>query len=222
MKFQYVAAASILFCAQSSALAGNATLGFSSLPSAQGWTFFTDSAVPEGTVFSVSGGTLFMDSTTVNGAYYKLDGLVDPSMSFELLARARAVTGGTALAFYVEGGGHLATFHLAPSSITVLSGGNYISIGTFDNTSFHNYRLAGDFGGTYTLAIDGVTVRTAAMEPGGGNTVILGDGGGLGGGTAELTSFDFRQPIPEPSSALLLLLGLLLGAGSLARERGDA
>ena len=110
-----IATVAVALSAPLAAHAGNTVLDFTSLPSSQGWTYVTDSA-PESAVFSVAGHTLFMDSNSTNGAYYKLEHVVDPSLPFSLSVRARSVSGTYALAFYIEGGGNFFAMHLSPSS----------------------------------------------------------------------------------------------------------
>jgi len=110
--------AAVLLVASLQASATAISLDFNSLPSAQGWTYFTDGTTPEANVFSIAGGVLSMDSTpSLTAAYYKLENVVDPNLRFVLTTRARVLSGDRALAFYVSTNGPLARFNISPGAI---------------------------------------------------------------------------------------------------------
>jgi len=207
-----VAALAIFLAA--SARAGNATLSFDSLPSAQGWTYFDNGFNLEADVFSVAGGVLSMDSSSVDAGYYYLGGVLDPALSFSMSMRARISSGGYSLAAYVASADQFVDFRLSPTSITSNVSGVTTEIAAVDNTQFHDYRIDGKFGETFTLFVDSAAVYTDTFRTGTvfGN-LILGDDGSFGSGTAEVTTYSFRQPIPEPASWLLMIGGLLALAG---------
>jgi hypothetical protein len=92
------------------------TVDFISLPSAQGWTYFSSGAA-ESDVFSLTEGVLSMNATLTNAAYYTMGNIVDPLLPFDLTATARVFSGGQALAFYVLGAGQSAAINIAPTRI---------------------------------------------------------------------------------------------------------
>ena len=187
------------------------SLNFSSLPSSQGWTYFSQPVVLEASVFSLTGSTMRMDSNSVNTAYYYLDGILDPLLPYTVETTARVVSGGTALSFYVGG----AFFYLNPSGIVVLDNGNWSFISTGSNTDFHDYVLSG-VGNVFSVARDGVLIYSGIG--GTADRIILGDGGGLGAGVAEVTAYSFVQgaTVSEPSTALLVIIA---GLGLLFRRQ---
>ena len=146
-----------LFLFAHQAAAASVALDFHSLPSAQGWVYFSEGPpVPESSVFSVDGsGTLTMNSSVTNAAYYSLKGALDPSLSFQLVSTARSLSGDTALAFYVMAAGKGAAVHLAPDSITVLANGNWLTVPGVDNTNFSEFKLVGSFSGNFSFYKDG-------------------------------------------------------------------
>lgn len=204
-----ISAAAIFAIVQAPSYATTITLDFSSLPSAQGWTFFTDGANSESDLFSAIGGVLSMDSTpSLTAAYYKLEGVVDPTLPFILTATARVLSGDRALAFYVSTDTWLARFNLSPGSIIDETNGNVLAL--VDNTTFHTYRMEGDFLTNYRLFVDNIQVGIGSIGTNDNNLLLLGDSGGHGAGIAEISAYSFQQPapIPEPTTLILLMSGL--------------
>jgi hypothetical protein len=109
-----------LLLAGSQAAATTISLDFSTLPSAQGWTYFSDGAL-EADVFSVSGGVLSMNSPLTKAAYYRIDGVVDPALPFTLTTRARALSALSAswgvLSYYVGTPTQVAAFNVKEPSL---------------------------------------------------------------------------------------------------------
>jgi len=110
----------------------NATLGMTTLPSAQGWSFTGD--IAEATAFSVGGGH----------AYYGLTAL-DPSLPFEMTMRARVFEGfGEWLHMYAETATHTAVLGISSSCVAYDSGVFFtILAGGLDNSVFREFRLVG-------------------------------------------------------------------------------
>lgn len=217
MKLRSLISAVAMFAViQGEARATTIALDFTSLPSAQGWTYFTSGAA-ETDVFSVAGGVLSMNGNLTTTAYYKLDGVVDPALPFSLATRARVWSGGQALAFYVAAAGQFIGINLSPSTIIDETSGAFLA--SLDNTIFHDYRMDGAFGSGYQLFIDNVPVASGSFRAYGPNTLIVGDSGSFGSGQAEISAFSFHQSalIPEPATSLLFLAGL--GALSARRLR---
>ncbi|WP_291997084.1 PEP-CTERM sorting domain-containing protein [Candidatus Accumulibacter sp. ACC012] len=149
-----------------------------------------------------------MNGTLTNAAYYKLEGVVDPSLPFSLSARARVLSGGQALAFYAATSAQFAAINLSPTAI--LDETNAATLATLDNTTFHDYRLEGAFGSGYQLFVDNALIGSGSIGAYPVNLLLLGDSGSFGGGRAEISAFSFHQSalIPEPATLLLVLSGL--------------
>jgi hypothetical protein len=126
-----------LLLAGSQAAATTISLDFSTLPSAQGWTYFSDGAL-EADVFSVSGGVLSMNSPLTKAAYYRIDGVVDPALPFTLTTRARALSALSAswgvLSYYVGTPTQVAAFSISPTKIIDESDGSLL--GDFYDSSY--------------------------------------------------------------------------------------
>lgn len=209
--------------------ADNVTLGFGSLPSAQGWNF--EGGLDETASFSVSGGSLFQDTIgegfgADTGAFYRFLTPILEDVPFTLDFRARVTASeigglGTPFGFAVlfnDSDGETTGFGFTAGRIADISVANDTM--AVDTTVFHDYRVVGQYLGTggaaYSLFVDAnpvpVLVSTAAQAPGFGvpNNLILGDVTQSSNARAELTAYQFAQ-VPEPSSVGLLLLGGGLG-----------
>jgi len=206
VKTKFLAAVAFLL-AGGQAAATTISLDFSTLPTAQGWTYFTSGAA-ESDVFSVSGGVLSMNGTLTNAAYYKLEGVVDPLLPFIISARARVLSGGQTLAFYAATSSEFAAINLSPTRI--IDETSAATLATIDNTTFHDYRLEGAFGSGYQLFVDNTLIAAGAVGAYPVNLLLLGDSGSFGGGRAEISAYSFQQSalIPEPATLILVLSGL--------------
>jgi hypothetical protein len=194
--------------------ATNITLGFTSLPSAQGWNYESDGA-PEASIFSVAGGVLTQDTTpgpfSIEG--YRRPGVVDPSLPFTLSVRARVLaetgtpqqlaTNPFGFAFFAGSGAPL------NEGIGVGIGTDKIAdfVNTFlstsiDNTQFHDYRLEGEFGVGYDFYVDGVHIASGPprIDPAVPNGLYLGDSTRGVGAQAEVTAYSFVQADPPVSA----------------------
>jgi len=208
MKLKSLISTAALFAVvQGVAHATTITLDFTSLPSAQGWTYFSSGAA-ETDVFSVAGGVLSMNGTLTNAAYYKIEGAVDPALPFSLTARARVLSGGQALAFHVSTDTLFAGIDLSPTTIIDETNGAFLA--SLDNTIFHDYRIEGAFGTGYQLFVDNTLLASGSFRAYPVNMLAFGDSGSYGSGRAEITALSFQQsaPIPEPATLLLLMAGL--------------
>jgi hypothetical protein len=201
------------------------TLDFNSLPSAQGWTYVSDGA-PETSIFLVSGGILMQN--TVASPYtiewYELLGVVDPALPFTIEARARVLqhSGGdpatNAFGFCLDASTGNEEFAVGLSTDKISDAlHNQVP---FDNTLFHNYRLAVRPGVGYELFVDGNLIatgppRTVDIGP---NRLLLGDCTRGRGALAEVTRFVFTQvlevaidikPGSDPNSINLSAAGVI-------------
>lgn len=211
----FIAAISIAF--HGHAEAGNVVVAFTSLPSAQGWTYFSD-ATAEPDVYSLAGGVLSMDATLIPAAYYKMENIIDPLLPFVLSATARVSSGGgQTLGFYVVAEGQFAAINIAPTQIT--DEATKAVLTSLDNTIFRNIRVEGTFGTGFEVFVDGASIASSVSfsTNNDGNLVLFGDSGGFSSGFAEITAFSFQQPVPLP--AALWLLGPALGGLGMLRRR---
>lgn len=199
------------------ARAATISLDFTSLPSAQGWTYFAQgNAAAEASVFSVDGTTLFQNTIGVGLAgqgsnRYNDNNVVDPVHPFILSIRARVLEeegdvthNSFGFSFGVFTGTEtfgigLGTSRIQDQSIAFLST-------TFDNTQFHNYRLEGTPGVGYQLFIDNVFFASGLpVLSSFQNSLFLGDATGGTNARAEVTSYQFTS-LPEPGTLTLSCL----------------
>ena len=196
-------------------------LGFSSLPSAQGFAYAASGShanILESSVFSVAGGVLTQNtmgqSNGVAGGslLYQRVGGITTTESKEIRVRARCLAAeGSSIARFGQGGflfgfaqGSVQyDFGLTPSRIFVLQpSGTLLIAGTYDNTQFHDYRFEFSSPNTFRLYRDGALIYTGsdgfAVVI---NRVFLGDGTGGANAKGEITSFRFIQDVATESRA---------------------
>lgn len=197
------------------------TLGFASLPSAQGFTYTPTGAhagVLESSVFAVSGGTLFQNtmgqSNGVSGGsiFYVRSGGITTTETKQLRVRARcleaegsanATLGQGGLVFGFSTGSVQFAFGLTPTRISNLtSAGTVVVSGTFDNTQFHDYVFDWTSASSYRLFRDGVLIYTSSTGFAvAANRVFFGDGTGGANARGEVTAFRFVQDLPTPAAS---------------------
>ncbi len=173
-------------------------LDFSTLPSAQGWTYFSDGAA-ETSIFSISSGVLTQN--TVDGPYsvewYQRDGAIDLSVPFTVWVRARVL----------QDGGYLVTNPFGFCFSAQSGPGGFFSTGLstdhiadvlgqllpMDNRNFHDYRMSVTPGVGYELFVDETRVMSGLPRfdvtehpP---NRLIIGDCTRGLGAWAEVTSY---------------------------------
>lgn len=206
-------------------------LNFSSLPSAQGWSFGTATGLPESAFASVNGTSLIFSTVGTGyygGAIYYLSDVIDVTKSFSLELTARV------LAEEYDTTGALSFLATAPGVYS----GFFLGMGNFhvsdkisppptaiDNTVFHDYRLNVQLDGSYELSIDGSLAQSGAIYVAAlPNLIYFGDGSSGVNGKVEISRLTFQQPIveaiPEPASPFLFLSGLatLIGLRSGRRK----
>lgn len=213
--------------------AADVSLGFTTLPGVQGWTYVSSAGGPvETDIFAVSGTSLSQNSFgrgPIAPTYYQNLFPVFNDQPFVLTFTAR-VTASENFTFSHPFGFSIYVNNQAGDTIAFglhtgrIGDGTLIAeTNTVDTTVFHNYRVEGQFGasGYYRLFVDDlspvVPVLTGAPTPNGSPSgLFLGDGSFSGNANAELTSYRFIQ-IPEPSVAAALLAGL--GSFAVRRRR---
>lgn len=191
------------------------TLGFASLPSAQGWTYTPSgahAAVLEPSVFAVSGGVLTQNtvgqSNGVSGGsifYVRTGGITNTeSKFFRVTARslqaeasptATLGQGGLFFGFTTPAGVQYG-FGFTPTRHHVLQpAGTVVVGGTYDNaTAFHEYQFSWASSGAFALTRDGVLVSSGSGGfPVAGNRVVFGDGTGGANAHAEIIALRFIQ-----------------------------
>jgi hypothetical protein len=196
------------------------TLDFSTLPSAQGWSYSAEdpshSGQLESNIWSTDGTTLAMNtmgSPLVPPARntYLQTGIVNTVNSFEVTWSSRVlesegtVAGGWGVG--VAMGAQQFTVGFITDAILIAD-----TQRPFDATAFHDYRLTGMPGiNTFSLYIDDVLfINGRSFQKFFlGNYILFGDLTGAANARAQLDAFTFRQ-VPEPCTIALLLGGLLM------------
>jgi hypothetical protein len=230
-----------LLALPAAAQAANVELTFSTLPSAQGWSYVASgNSVAESAIFSVAGGTtLHQDSRGVGLApsgsnRYHFPGV--ELLPFTLTVRARLIAeefnnsnhfgfafgGFTGTQSFGFGLGGNATSGGQLSFQSAVIGGSTIAADAFN---FHTYEMRGTPGAAnYDFYIDGtfiqsVPFRAVVFD----NVLFLGDATGGQNAAGDVTQFSFTQAalIPEPQAYALLLagLGLLVVTSTATRRR---
>ena len=158
------------------AAAGDAvTLGFNSLPSAQGWTYFDGtSGIPDTSVYSAFGTYLHMDTIGFgySGFAYKLLGAVDPTLPFTLTVRARVTDyevqsfnnpWGFALGVYTGSRGY--EVGISPNRIYAGDLNQIIDVTPSQSLAdWHDYRLESAGGDSFEVFVDDVSLGIASPE----------------------------------------------------------
>lgn len=216
-----LACAALLAPSLASAAPMHVVLGFSSLPSAQGFTYTaagSHAGVLEPSVFSVGGGMLHQNTigqangTAGGGLFYQRTGGITTTEAKQLRVRARCaqVQGTTAnpngfggLVFGFATGATQYDFGITPTRLFVLSGGSQVGVGgTYDNTQFHDYVFEYASAGVQRLYRDGVLVFSGAS--GGAqvvNRIFFGDGTGGANAEGDVAGFEFVQDLTTPVSS---------------------
>lgn len=191
-------------------------LNFSSLPSAQGWTYAavgSHTGTPEANVFAIGGGALAMNtigqSNGVAGGsiLYNLSGGITSTEIKELQVRARCTgvepsatapqgQGGFCFGFTTAASRQYA-FAISDTRVMVLiPTGFFVFATAYDNTQFHDYRFVWSTpnNGTFSLFRDGALVGTSNTGfPVADNRIFFGDGTGGANGNGEISSLRFLQ-----------------------------
>lgn len=171
------------------------SLGFASLPSAQGWTF-SGASLPESSIFSVGGGVLHQDTSGLGGAEgadYSLTNVVaDQPFSITFTGRVTEEEllredqyGHFGLGFGAEVNGFEYFIGLGGGVIDgAVNGGpglngTAVLSNSIDTSVFHTYVLdATPAGGGFTLSVDGTQIYAGVgdLTDLASNELFFGDG----------------------------------------------
>jgi hypothetical protein len=220
-----------LCCAPQLASAAVVTLGFNSLPSAQGWTYSAEgpshSTQLESNIWSTDGTTLTMSTmgsplVPPSQNTYAQNGIMNTVNPFDVTWRSRVVESEGTVAGGWGVGVAVGAQQFTVGFITnaILIDGSQIP---FDATAFHEYRLTGKPGtNTFSLYIDNILFANGRSfsKFAVGNYVLFGDLTGGANARAQLQALTFRQA-PESATMLLAVYGTALCAIS-ARARRRA
>lgn len=183
---------------------GAVSLGFTSLPSAQGWSYFNGtSGIPDTSIYSVSGGELHLNSIGqgFSGFAYRYNNVVDSSLPFTLYVRARVVNYemqsfqnpyGFTMAVSSSVGG----YEMGISPGRILGGAADTTISTsVDVSQYHDYRIEGLPNGTFSFYVDNVLLGTlSARAPGSvTNAIAFGDSTAGANAQVDISSLEFSQ-----------------------------
>jgi hypothetical protein len=208
------------FLITSNGWSATVTIDFSSLPSAQGWSYVAaGNNVPETSVFSLDNGILKQNTIGVgygdfNGSNrYALESVVDTIRPFTLEVRARVPIEEPAtppnsygFSFGLFTGTEQFAVGIGPNKIEDVHLNTITT--SIDNTVFHDYKLIGTPGVGWRLFVDNVLIgsgvsRSIAFP----NGLFLGDGTGETNAMAEITSFSYTV-VPIPSAMILFISGI--------------
>lgn len=212
------------------------TLGFGTLPSAQGWEYLTSGTVAAETdVFSISGASLIQDTLGVGltGSginLYRRFSTADTTAPFSLSVRARldgheGSNVEDAFTFSVLVAGTDLWILEIGDDLARLSGTTPVDKpvdGSFMTDVFHDYRIEGQAGGAASLFVDDILIGSTVATPVGpgpfSTRLQFGDGTGGANARGIVTNYEFRQEVPEPSALALFILGIV-GLGWMRRNR---
>lgn len=224
-----VSVGAMVAAVQAPSYAATIALDFSSLPSAQGWTYFSTGPL-EADVYSVDGTKLIQNTlgTGFTAAEYRLPGLIDPTRPFTIDVRARVIESeavpnpvgtGPASALLVGATSGTEMFVLGLNTTTIHAPYAMNVFAPLDGTQFHDYHIDANPGVSVSIFVDGTLLITrvppAEFAP---NALHLGNTSGFEKGHVEITSFVFSQPVPEPETYAMLIAGLGI-MGVVARRR---
>ncbi|MDX2099146.1 MAG: hypothetical protein SFW36_15315 [Leptolyngbyaceae cyanobacterium bins.59] len=213
--------------------AATITLDFNSLPSQQGWNYYSiPGYIPDSTVFSTNGTTLVQNTMgtglySQGSNYYRLFGATNSSLPFTLEVRARVLQEETnvsyenSFGFFLTAnfGSDAAGIGISPNRIQFADGTTINR--TIDNRQFHTYLLKGQVGKELSIYVDEELIYKGDFLKGSYPSMLaFGDGTGGTNARSELTYFRFSQDpvnlqsVPEPTlmigtitaTALTLLL----------------
>lgn len=195
-----------------------ATVGFNSLPTAQGWTYVGN--VPEANVFSLAGGVLSQNSIgTPDRNYYQLSA-IDPSLPFSVSFRGRMLqeefgTPVSGFGFGVEVDLLSQTFIMGLGTTRIVAiqpGGSSVITTSIDTSQFHDYLFTGNpANSSWQAFVDGTLIGSGTArlgEFGPAATISFGDLSSAVNARGEWTQFAFTQ-VPEPSTVAFAGLGAL-------------
>lgn len=207
-------------------------LSFTSLPSAQGWSYMGPQ--PETAVMQLSDGVLGYNTLSISEytAYFR-DSLNWDTDAFiiEFTMKTTEMVGDAGYNPFSAGigvgnGEYFTNVGIAPTYVGVdidgTTGAEYIVSG-LDNSAFHNYKWKGTFGEDWTLFRDCVPILTGDLTTtipyAGINQIWFGDGTLASNAVASFSSFSFRT-VPEPSAMILTAsLFAVSGATLLVRRK---
>jgi hypothetical protein len=212
-----LAIGALLVTAKTVVLGASLTLDFGSLPSAQGWTYRTDGP-SESDAYSVDGTKLILH-TLGTGAFntgYQIAGIVDPSRPFTISMRARVLQTEvlntdfpvSTLAVLASTGTEV--FGIGLNTTLIHAPLFSDQIYPIDATQFHDYRIEAMPGADARIFVDDVLFATGAPLSFPNPNVLTLANSSSEKGYAEITAFSFLQPIPEPETWRLMVLGAAL------------
>ena len=221
-RFAAFLAAAILAVAAVPVRAANQDLSitFSSLPSAQGWTYTpsgSHASAVEALVFDADGAALHLNTMGqgygVSGGsiFYQISGIVTAAETKQLRVTAQVLqvegSGGGAQGqggntFGFTTGATQYGFSITPTAMYVLTGTGFVQVGgAVSNTTLHDYVFDYVSPGTTRLYRDGALINTnTAGFPVAANRAFFGDGTGGANSHTIITQLRFLQNVSTPAA----------------------
>lgn len=187
------------------------TLSFDSLPSVQGWQYYSQNDGSEAD-WSVNGDILSM--TTLGLPYYgsnhsgatslyRLDNIVDPHLDYTLEVRARCLEQeGTTWHYWYGGGFHFGAYNgnyactiaVSPDRLRYITSDGPVTVASWpDDGMFRNFRVEGTINGQCIIYVDDVLVSTQSARSLSYNRISLGDSTNPTNAAGEITYYRFSQ-----------------------------
>jgi hypothetical protein len=200
------------------AFGGSIALDTTRLPSTQGWSFYTDTGLPEANFFSIAGGTLVQNTLGIGGgsgqgyASYGMPDVITTGGPFWISARAKLTAeeyfdNHNGFGFAGQVGNRYYVFGIGDGEVAI----NDQQFSGINTRVFHDYVLAVAASGGFSLYLDGSLALTGpSIYVPNGNFLYFGDGTQGANASGIWASFEYSDspPIPEPQTTIPTLVGV--------------
>jgi len=221
-------AIALVVLSQSLGAATVAQLNFDTLPSAQGWSFFSSGphSSTEANSFTVNGASLNQDTIASGGNGIGATGYLlnpspaitgdytmfwDASVSSQVIYQQPELRWASFSA-QIDLAGDAINFGIMPTELYI--NGAYFTPTGFDGTAQNSYRVeVSSATNSFSLYVNGTLERSSSTISTSLNAIELGDNTGRSDSIGSTSRFDVETGIiPEPSSAFLIGLSALFAS----------